>query len=154
MNKTSTPSRNGFSVRKAARKHHYETYVKGWRLRDCPACNGQSLRPSTTPCPTCSGNGRKRALPDCVTEIESLIGKTIRIEVIPYVELRLHIQTHRRVIKQFISTHDGARDPRIYDKLEFGYDEKNNTEDWYVTDTFGGRFYLHQFEQLNQEKTA
>lgn len=89
-----------------------------------------------------------------MTEIKSLIGKTLRIELIPDVELRLHIQTDRRVIKQFISTHDGARDPRIYDKLEFGYDGINQTEDWYVTDTFGGRLYLHQFKLLHAENTA
>jgi len=140
--------------RKTARQHHYETRVKGWRLRDCPSCNENSVRPNVTPCPICSGSGRKRALPDCKTNIVSLIGKTLRIEIIPDVELRLHIQTARRVIKQFVSTHDGARDPRIYDRLEFGYDERNKTEDWYVTDTFGGRIYLHEFEQLKTEKTA
>lgn len=143
-----------FRQRKAARKHHYETCVKGWRLRDCPTCNGKGVRSNATPCPACSGNGRKRARPNCKTPIESLIGKTLRIEVIPDVELRLYIQTDRRVIKQFVSTYDGARDPRMYDKLEFGYDEKIDTEDWYVADTFGGRIYLHQFKQLSADDAA
>lgn len=143
-----------FRQRKAARKRHYETCVKGWRLRDCHTCNGKGVRSNATPCPACSGNGRKRAQPNCKTPIESLIGKTLRIEVIPDVELRLYIQTDRRVIKQFVSTYDGARDPRMYDKLKFGYDEKNDTEDWYVADTFGGRIYLHQFEQLSADEAA
>lgn len=143
-----------FKKRKVARKRHYETYVKGWRLRDCPSCNESDIRRNVTSCPICSGSGRKRALPDCKTNINPLIGKTLRFEIIPDVELRLHIQTARRVIKQFVSTHDGARDPRIYDKMEFGYDERTNTEDWYVTDTFGGRIYLNEFKPLITEKTA
>lgn len=148
MSETANPGRNTFYERKAARKHHYETHIKGWRLRDCPVCKGDDMQGCITSCPCCSGDGQKWSRPECVTDIEPLIGETLRIEVAPEVDLRLHIQNSRRVVKQFIATDDDTRDPRMYAKLEFGYDEENDFEDWYVADTFGGRVYLHQFKRI------
>lgn len=114
MRRTTKSEQKTFYKRKAARRLHYENYIKGWRLRDCHTCDG-----NTADCPTCSGSGQEWAKPNCTTDIKSLIGKTLRIEVIPEVDLHLHIQNNRRVIKQFISTDDDTREPRIYDKLEF-----------------------------------
>ena len=154
MNHSVTPTQNTFHHRKSVRKHVYENHIKGWRLRDCPTCNIEGMHNQDPNCPDCYGTGRSWAKPDCITKIDPLIGETLRFEVVPEVDMRLHIQSKRRVIQQFIATDDGARDPRIYGKLEFGYDEKCNLEDWYVKDTFGGRVYLHQFDRINGRSSA
>lgn len=153
MSETANPDQKTFYERKAARKHHYETHIKGWRLRVCPVCCGDGTQGHFMNCSHCSGDGQKWSKPDCVTDIGPLIGETLRIEIAPEIDLRLHIQNSRRVVKQFIATDDDTRDPRIYAKLEFGHDEANDVEDWYVTDTFGGRVYLHQFKRIDR-KTA
>lgn len=152
MSKSANPARKPFYERKATRRSHYETYIKGWRLRECHECHGEPRR--ITNCLVCSDKGQEWAKPDCLTDIEPLIGETLRVEVAPEVDLRLHIQSDRRAVKQFIATDDDNRDPRIYVKLEFGYDKKNDTEDWYVTNTFGGRLYLHEFQRIGDPQST
>lgn len=154
MNGTAKAQQNTFYERKAERKYYYETYVKGWRLRECYTCRDGEVQGNRANCPTCLGSGRAWAEPDCATDIKPLIGQTLRVEVIPDVEIRIYIQSDRRVVQQFVSLHDGLRDPHIYAKLEFGYDEKNQIEDWYVTNTFGSRLYLHEFKRMGKRPSV
>ena len=55
-----------FRDRKKQRTEHFEKYVKGWKLRLCPACNGTGYYDSsnkwgkTPKCGGCNGTGKER----------------------------------------------------------------------------------------------
>jgi len=48
--------------RKAARKEHFERFVKGWKLRPCLACNGSGKydHNGSPNCSSCDGTGKER----------------------------------------------------------------------------------------------
>lgn len=52
----------GFRQRKAARRKHYERFVRGWKLRPCAACNGSGRYDGngSPPCGACDGTGKER----------------------------------------------------------------------------------------------
>lgn len=54
-----------FHKRKAERKAHFETHVKGWRLTTCGACNGSGRydHNGSPKCSWCSGTGKTRTKP-------------------------------------------------------------------------------------------
>lgn len=54
-----------FAERKEARRKHFEENVKGWRLRDCTACNGSGRYDSfrSPKCGGCNGTGKERYKP-------------------------------------------------------------------------------------------
>ncbi len=54
-----------FRERKAARKQHFERYVKGWKLRPCSACDGSGYYEAdgSPPCGACDGTGKERYKP-------------------------------------------------------------------------------------------
>lgn len=54
-----------FQERKEYRKWYYETYVKGWKLKECAACSGSGYHDSwgSPPCGACEGTGKERYKP-------------------------------------------------------------------------------------------
>jgi DnaJ-class molecular chaperone len=54
-----------FHERKKERKEYYEKYIKGWKLRNCTACNGSGYYDShnSPPCGACDGTGKERLKP-------------------------------------------------------------------------------------------
>ncbi len=57
-----------FKERKKHRKEYFEKYVKGWRMRNCTACNGSgyydnSVNGVTPKCSSCEGTGKERYCP-------------------------------------------------------------------------------------------
>lgn len=55
-----------FQERKAKRTAYYEENVKGWKLRNCCACNGSGRYDShgSPPCGACGGTGKERYKPE------------------------------------------------------------------------------------------
>jgi RecJ-like exonuclease len=55
-----------YQSRKAARKAHYEKYVKGWKKVPCSACNGSGRYDDTgsPKCGACRGTGKERISPE------------------------------------------------------------------------------------------
>ena len=51
-----------FHKRKQERKDYYEKNIKGWKLRDCIACNGSGFydHNGSPPCSSCNGTGKER----------------------------------------------------------------------------------------------
>ena len=51
--------------RKAARRAHYDRYVRGWRLVMCIACMGSGRydHNGSPPCSSCEGTGKERVPP-------------------------------------------------------------------------------------------
>ena len=51
-----------FAERKKERTEYFETCVKGWKLRTCPACNGRGYYDDTDSpkCECCDGTGKVR----------------------------------------------------------------------------------------------
>lgn len=49
-----------FLERKAERIAHFEKYVKGWKQKECIACNGSGYYDHTgsLPCSGCDGTGK------------------------------------------------------------------------------------------------
>jgi RecJ-like exonuclease len=60
---------NHYHRDKAARKEHYEKYVKGWKQVPCTACNGSGYydytdrRGRTPKCSACDGTGKEQVSP-------------------------------------------------------------------------------------------
>jgi DnaJ-class molecular chaperone len=54
-----------FHERKKERKEYYEKYIKGWKLRNCTACNGSGYYDShnSPSCGACDGTGKERLKP-------------------------------------------------------------------------------------------
>lgn len=55
-----------FEERKAERKERFESKVKGWKQRDCVACNGvgkYDIKGSPA-CGACGGTGKERYKPE------------------------------------------------------------------------------------------
>jgi DnaJ-class molecular chaperone len=54
-----------FNERKEKRKSYYEEYVKGWKKRDCLACNGSGHydHNGSPECRSCEGTGKERYKP-------------------------------------------------------------------------------------------
>lgn len=56
----------GFKERKTQRTKHFYTYVYGWKIRPCTACNGLGkydyMRPdrSVPDCGWCGGSGKEK----------------------------------------------------------------------------------------------
>ena len=57
--------RDGFRVRKAERRQHFERYVKGWKLKTCTACSGSGRydHNCSPRCGCCIGTGKMRVAP-------------------------------------------------------------------------------------------
>lgn len=55
-----------FHERKKERKEYYERYVKGWKQRNCTACNGSGYydHDGSPPCGACDGTGKETYKPD------------------------------------------------------------------------------------------
>ena len=51
-----------FLERKKARTEYYEKYIKGWKLRNCIACNGSGYYDDngSPKCSACGGSGKER----------------------------------------------------------------------------------------------
>lgn len=51
-----------FHERKKDRTEFYNRFIKGWRLKECTACNGSGLYDNTgSPfCGNCGGSGKER----------------------------------------------------------------------------------------------
>jgi hypothetical protein len=58
-----------FRERKEIRTKHYETYIKGWKLRTCSACGGSGVYDhiDSPNCSTCGGTGKERYKPKILT---------------------------------------------------------------------------------------
>jgi len=54
-----------FHKRKQERKDYYEKNIKGWKLRDCIACNGSGFydHNDSPSCSACNGTGKERYKP-------------------------------------------------------------------------------------------
>ena len=54
-----------FKSRKKERTEHYEKYVKGWKLKDCVACNGSGYydHNGSPECGACDGTGKEMCKP-------------------------------------------------------------------------------------------
>tara|TARA_B100000700_G_scaffold131064_1_gene146625 strand:+ start:8944 stop:9123 length:180 start_codon:yes stop_codon:yes gene_type:complete len=54
-----------FYKRKQERKDYYEKNIKGWKLRDCIACNGSGYydHNNSPKCSACEGTGKERYKP-------------------------------------------------------------------------------------------
>lgn len=58
-----------FKERKKQRTANYEKNVKGWKLRDCTACNGSghydtTIRGKVPKCGACNGTGKEKYKPN------------------------------------------------------------------------------------------
>lgn len=57
-----------FHERKSSRRLHYETKIKGWKLRNCTACNGSGYYDGNgdpaPKCSSCKGTGKERYKPE------------------------------------------------------------------------------------------
>ena len=55
-----------FQERKKERKKHYEKYVKGWKLKNCIACNGTGYydHNGSPNCAACNGTGKEKYKPE------------------------------------------------------------------------------------------
>jgi DnaJ-class molecular chaperone len=62
-----------FHERKAERKLHYETYIKGWKLKDCVACNGSGRYDigRSPKCGSCGGTGKVKYKPYPLTNLSA-----------------------------------------------------------------------------------
>ncbi len=54
-----------FRERKLARSEYYERFIKGWKERNCSACNGSGYYDSenSPPCSSCNGTGKEKYEP-------------------------------------------------------------------------------------------
>lgn len=54
-----------FLERKEQRKKHYESKIKGWKLRPCTACSGSGYYDAkgSPKCSACNGTGKERYKP-------------------------------------------------------------------------------------------
>lgn len=54
-----------FRERKKQRTEYYEKYIKGWKQRDCTACNGSGYydHNGSPYCGACDGTGRETYKP-------------------------------------------------------------------------------------------
>jgi len=58
-----------FHKRKQERTRYFETYVKGWKLETCVACNGSGYYDNgnpNPPCGACEGTGKYRVKPKII----------------------------------------------------------------------------------------
>lgn len=55
-----------FRQRKKERTEYFEKYIKGWKLRNCTACNGSGHydNDGAPPCSGCDGSGKERYKPE------------------------------------------------------------------------------------------
>ena len=56
---------SNWALRKLLRSDYYNNYVKGWKHRDCLACNGSGYYDNTNSpkCSSCNGTGREKYKP-------------------------------------------------------------------------------------------
>jgi hypothetical protein len=54
-----------YHARKAARREHYDRFVRGWKLRACTACSGSGRydHNGSPDCGACDGTGKERVSP-------------------------------------------------------------------------------------------
>lgn len=57
---------SNFHERKQQRREWFERFVKGWKLRDCVACNGSGYYDNngSPRCSGCDGTGKERVKPN------------------------------------------------------------------------------------------
>jgi DnaJ-class molecular chaperone len=55
-----------FHERKQIRTEYYERFVKGWKLRNCTACNGSGYYDNhgSPRCGSCEGTGKEKYKPN------------------------------------------------------------------------------------------
>lgn len=87
---------------------------------------------------------------DTVTNIKEVIGKNMKMEVAQDVELHIEVINDKEVKYQFVGLDDGTKDPEFTTKLEIKYDDIFGETDYSFTDLLGGRFFLFQFEEVDE----
>lgn len=70
-------NKSAYHRAKQFRIDYFNNYVKGWKLRDCTACNGSGYydNSGSPSCASCDGTGRERYKPEPKNETKPNTGK-------------------------------------------------------------------------------
>lgn len=83
------------------------------------------------------------------TNIDLVIGKKMWMEVAEGVKLIIEVLNDKEVKYQFVGD-DGAKDAPVVTKLEIVHDHIEDVVDYSFWDGIATRFYLFQFEPIDE----